>query len=58
MSRTAPSIPSPTNLERLQKSFFNLALLVLVVLVLHSAKAVLVPVARSMRASVEPPGAV
>src|SRR3954468_19711993 len=45
MTRATPALPSPSNLERLQKSFFSLALLVLVVLVLHSAKVVLVPVA-------------
>src|SRR3954469_20862284 len=45
MSRTAPTINPPSSLERLQRSFFSLALAVLVVLVLHSGKVVLVPVA-------------
>ena len=45
MPRSAPAIPSPSGLERLQKSFFGLALMVLVVLVLHSTQVVLVPVA-------------
>lgn len=44
-TESAPAIPSPTSLERLQRSFFGTALICLVVLILYTGKVVLVPIA-------------
>ncbi|WP_435021398.1 AI-2E family transporter [Tundrisphaera sp. TA3] len=45
MTESPSAIPSATSLERVQKPFYRLALLVLIVIILHSMQVVLVPVA-------------
>ena len=40
-----PTLPSPTSLDRLQRSFYGLAMICLVVLILYTGKVVLVPIA-------------